>query len=136
MDLSLKRKLYLTAGLLVFSGIAYAIPVYLDRWFFYQIHWGLSRHLLMASHGLAAFVALFLLGYLYRCHAMVYLRGTRHRHSGVFLLAVWFCLAFSGYGLYYLGNVEWRLVVSDIHCLVGVSFPFLLIVHRLNRARS
>ena len=129
----LKFKLILIIALLLLSGVAYAIPAYLDRWFFYQFPWALPQHLIMASHGMGAFIALFLLGYLYRCHAMVHLRGNRHRLSGLCLLAAWFCLAISGYGLYYLGNAEWRLVVSDMHCLVGAASPILLLVHQHHR---
>lgn len=128
----LKYSLYLDLLVLLLTGLAYAVPAYLDRWFFIAIDTPISKHALMTLHGAFAFVALYLFGYLSRSHIQPRLRTKRHFSSGMVMLLTLLVLSLSGYLLYYLGSEVLRLWSSDIHCLLGVMLPLTLVAHRFH----
>lgn len=128
----LKYALYIDLFVLLLTGLFYAIPAYLDRWFFIGIDGPISNHTLMTLHGALAFLALYLFGYISRSHIQPRLRLKRHIYSGMLVLIGWLILSLSGYLLYYLGSEVLRLWSSDIHCLLGVLLPIALIGHRFH----
>ena len=128
----LKYSLYLDLAVLLFTGLAYAIPAYLDRWFFIDIDTPISKHALMTWHGAFAFIALYFFGYLSRSHIQPRLRVKRHFSSGMLLLLTLAVLSITGCFLYYLGSEVLRLWFSDIHCLLGVLLPLALGGHRFH----
>lgn len=126
----LKRITYVILVSLLATGIAYAVPVYLDLWLFYELVLPISGHTLMAIHGAFAFASIYLLGYLYRMHVMPHLRGRRHRSTGLPQLLLLLLLIVSGYGLYYVGDAAWRDFTSHTHLLAGMVLPICLVLHR------
>ena len=85
----------------------------------------------MTVHGLAAFVALLLLGTLSE-HVQSGLAGYTNRRSGMTLIVVSAVLVLSGWLLYYAGESV-RSFASQIHLVVGVLSPVLLVVHLRGR---
>lgn len=134
MTRKFKFKLYWILTLLFVSGLLYAIPGYLDRWFFIELDWPFSGHWLMTLHGLGAMVCCFALGYLTRCHVMVHLRSRRHFATGMSMFSIMLVMLGSGYLLYYLGDEDWRRISADIHCALGVLLPLALGIHRAQSA--
>lgn len=126
----LKHSLYADLLLLLVTGITYAVPRYLDRYLFIDIDSPFSGSTLMAFHGLAAFVFLYIFGYLTRCHIQGRLRGQQRLYSGLSMLAVLIILSFSGYFLYYLGDEVLRTWSADVHFIIGLILPLILFAHR------
>lgn len=130
MRIPLKHSLYADLSVLLVSGLLYGIPAYVDRWFFYDLEWSLSNHMLMTVHGIAAIIFIYIFGYFTRCHVQVHLRSGRHLLSGLIMLGVLALISVTGFSLYYLGSEVIRLWTSDIHCLLGVVVPLALLAHR------
>lgn len=117
--------------LLSLSGIAYAIPLYADRWFFIDITLPISNSTLMALHGAGAVLMAIIGGMLWQAHAKLRLPAKKRANSGLGLLSILLILAASGYALYYAGNQTVRQYSGDIHTLMGCALPLVLMAHRL-----
>jgi hypothetical protein len=83
----------------------------------------------MKIHGAAAMAILVLTGTLLTSHVKFAWRARRNRGNGAFLLSVFGVLTISGYMLYYAGGEELRAWTSWIHLGMGLSIPFLIVLH-------
>jgi hypothetical protein len=80
-------------------------------------------------HGLFAALSLTLIGFLLPLHVKYAWRADRNRANGVFFIAIIALLIGTGYALYYIGNERLRSWTSWVHLGIGLTFPFLLILH-------
>lgn len=80
-------------------------------------------------HGAAAMAFLIVLGSLLPSHVPVGWRHKRQRPSGGLLLAGCAVLVATGWGLYYVGQDQWREGTSVVHSVVGFGLPILIALH-------
>jgi len=128
-----RRSLYATAAVLVVTGAAWlavhyaraadALPSPAEPW-------------LMRVHGLAAFVALLLLGALAASHVP---RGWRlaerrgwpsQRRTGVILCGLGVALVLTGYLLYYFAPDNIRPALGWVHAGLGAAIVLFALSHR------
>jgi hypothetical protein len=95
---------------------------------------GISASLLMI-HGGAAMVTLVLLGALIPIHVMRAWRSRRNRVAGAVMVIANVLFVATAFGLYYAGSDTWRPWMSDVHIVVGLIFPALLVIHVLTGRR-
>ena len=88
----------------------------------------LSANLLMI-HGGVAMITLMLLGALVPTHLARSWRARRNRIAGVTMAACNVALIVTAFGLYYSGSDAVRPILSEIHWIVGLAFPVLLMIH-------
>jgi hypothetical protein len=130
-----RRTLYASGATLVASGLVWLalhygagagageLPHPLEAW-------------AMRLHGLAGFVALFMLGVLAAGHVphgwriSGRLRWAEQRRSGMMLCALGAALAGSGYLLYYFAPDTVRPAMGWAHALMGLVMAALLAGHR------
>lgn len=97
---------------------------------------------LMRLHGLAGFVALFMLGVLAAHHVPHGWRlGARHRFarqrgSGALLCTLAALLAATGYALYYFAPEGVRPALGWVHSTFGLVMAGLVLSHRRGAART
>ncbi|MDP9043252.1 MAG: hypothetical protein M3O01_00445 [Pseudomonadota bacterium] len=101
---------------------------------------GQLPHLLEAwclrLHGLAAFVALFVLGLLAASHVPQGWRRSgrrgwaQQRHSGLWLCSGASALVLTGYVLYYFAPEDLRPVMGWVHAGIGAATGWVLLRHR------
>jgi hypothetical protein len=84
---------------------------------------------LLKAHGAAAMVSLIVLGTLLTVHVKRGWQAKLNRSSGTGVLTLFGVLIVSGYALYYVGEEKIRALVSNIHLLVGLGMPAVLILH-------
>jgi cation transport ATPase len=84
---------------------------------------------MLKAHGAAAMATLVLLGTLLPMHVKFAWRAGRNLRTGLSLLAVVGFLAFSGYGLYYIGGERLRGWTSAAHLWVGLLLLPVMVVH-------
>ncbi len=117
------------------SGVLWWV---LSRWFEVTGEFGPEPHPwqrpALVVHGFAAMLALLLLGALWE-HIRAGLRRGWRRPSGLRLMVVCALLIGSGYGLYYLGDEQWRQVASNVHVVLGTLAPIALGLHVRARLR-
>ena len=130
-----RRTLYISGVVLLASGVVWL-----------ALHYGVGAgagelpHPLEAwalrLHGLAAFVALFVLGALAAAHVPQGWRLSHRRRwsgqrgSGVLLCALGALLALTGYLLYYFASEALRPALGWVHALVGLAMTVLVATHR------
>src|SRR5437870_13330420 len=105
-----KMLLYGVLLLSLATGVAWFA---LDRWGGAVDEFGGARKhplqpALLKIHGASAMVVLLGLGYILATHVHAAWRTHRQRGSGLPLLSVFALLAATSWGLYYLGDDEWR----------------------------
>jgi len=85
-------------------------------------HWWLSLH------GLFAFLALWVFGWLWGRHIIWGWKAKRHRLTGGLLFVLLFVLVLSGYLLYYPPSDRSLPVIAVLHWTIGLALlvPFLL----------
>lgn len=134
-----RRALYGVSGLLLASGIAWAILYYASS----QV--GIDERsaatagaLMMKVHGAAAMLALILFGTLLSHHVGVGWRSGKNRFSGCAIAAISGFLILTGYLLYYVGDEALRQWASWLHLAAGALLPAVLWPHvrRMIRLRS
>lgn len=111
-------------GLLLMTGIFWMIAQAEQG----QPDWEHIPALLMKIHGAAAMAALFLLGLLMD-HISKGWRSRKNRISGLILLGFILFLVATGYGLYYAGDEELRIIISRYHTWIGLSIGLLMPLH-------
>lgn len=84
---------------------------------------------ILSIHGGAAFLMMISFGYMLGSHVSVSWPVKRMRPSGLYLILATSFLIISAYILYYTANEELRTLVGYAHFAVGLSLPFLLILH-------
>jgi hypothetical protein len=80
-------------------------------------------------HAAMAFAALWACGLVWGVHVVAGWRTGRQRWSGGGAMGVLAWLALSGYLLYYLGDEQWRAIMSVAHWAAGLALPALLALH-------
>lgn len=83
----------------------------------------------LAVHGGAAMGFLVVLGTLLPTHVINAWRSGGNRASGIVLLVAIGLLIGSGYGLYYFGGDQLRVVTQWVHLGLGLCEPPLVITH-------
>lgn len=84
---------------------------------------------MLKLHGAAAMAFLVAMGILIPTHIRRGWQARRNHLNGSFFLSVVGLLALTGYGLYYLGDEQWRDGASWLHIVLGLASPALLIWH-------
>ena len=84
---------------------------------------------LMKIHGAAAMVFLVVLGVLIPTHTRRAWNQRRNRVTAVVMIGVCLLMIFSGYGLYYCGEEDWRVWISGCHSVAGSLLPLVLVWH-------
>ena len=87
------------------------------------------RHRLLVTHGVSAYVLLWVAGSLLALHQMGNWRARRNRASGVALTGALLLLALSGLTLYYPPHEDWRDAFSLFHQVLGASIALLVPLH-------
>jgi len=90
---------------------------------------------ILAIHGLCAFFAIWLFGWLWHAHLQPGWQKHRRRWSGSALAALLILLTASGYLLYYASGDRLRSVISISHWAMGLALPLPYLLHRLKRRR-
>ena len=105
----------------------------LHRWFQVEGDFGPEKHplepWLIKAHGAGAFLSLMVFGYLLASHIPTGWRSKRSRKGGIVLVAALSLMVLTGYGLYYLGDEDWRATTAWMHLGIGSLFPCLLALH-------
>jgi 4-amino-4-deoxy-L-arabinose transferase-like glycosyltransferase len=130
-----ERSLYVAAGTLLLSGIGWITA-----------HYVLAGNSLIAGfklegaphpselwwlrlHGASMIGFLVVFGALLPGHVARGWQRRRNRRSGIFMVATTVVLAFSGYGLYYLGDEATRPWISVVHWVIGLAAGAGLVLH-------
>lgn len=87
-----------------------------------------TQFMLLKVHGIAAMAFLFVLGIIFH-HIPPGWQNKHQRVSGVPLLSICGILILTGWGLYYLGQEDWRNAASLIHSAFGIVLPFIILAH-------
>jgi hypothetical protein len=91
--------------------------------------WQLIGANTLMLHGLAAMIALILLGAMIPMHLRGFWRAGRNRISGAAMVGTNAVLAITAWGLYYAGSESLRTFVADVHIAVGIALPALVATH-------
>jgi len=132
---------YCVLGLSLVTGIAFWL---LRRFGMVEGDFGPESHFLqypmLQIHGFSAFVMLMSLGAIFASHIPKTWSSGRARKSGLFILIATSFSIISAYILYYLVSEGWHEWLGNIHAVVGVLLPAILIVHiqkaRLSRRKK
>lgn len=120
-------------GLFFVSGLL-LIPSQLE----FRLQWnelnrwsleGNYKTLAVALHVAMGFMMMFIIGALWPIHMRSLWRHTKHRISGVSMVAIWFMLLFTGIGLLYWGQEFWLTISSMAHTILGLVVVFIFIWH-------
>lgn len=91
---------------------------------------------LIKIHGALAMVALLCFGMLIPLHIQKGFKIGKNLKSGAIMVLASVLLVVSGYMLYYSSSDVLRDKASLIHSIVGIGFPFILILHIFLGRRS
>jgi hypothetical protein len=92
---------------------------------------------MLMLHGLAAMIALVMIGAMIPLHIQRSWRAGKNRISGAIMIGTNAVLIATAWGLYYAGSDLLRTFVANVHIAVGLALPALVIVHVvLGRRRS
>jgi hypothetical protein len=91
--------------------------------------WQLVGANMLMLHGLAAMVALVLLGAMIPVHVLRSWRAGKNRISGAAMAGTNALLVITAWGLYYAGSDGLRTFVADLHIGVGIALPVLVVTH-------
>ena len=123
--------LYTVFAVLFITGVAWFVLHDALAWFGYDE--GLSPHpiapLLLSVHGGAAMLALLVLGSLVPQHMKWAWKGRMNRLTGGLMLGTQALFIITGCALYYAGDDTVRAFASDLHLVLGLGFPLVLIGH-------
>jgi hypothetical protein len=131
-----RKTLYAVFAVLFLSGVA---------WYFLHngLAWGLDNDgprnpfeaFLLKLHGAAAMAALLVLGSLVPQHLKWAWQNRENRRTGALMLSAQALLVLTGYALYYSGDEDVRVFASDLHLIIGVGFPLVLVWHIIEGRR-
>jgi hypothetical protein len=94
------------------------------------------EHTWLTLHGAAAFLALWALGLIWMGHVRRGWSGPRNRKNGRTLTVMVVALTLSGWGLYYLGDADWRENLALAHWILGLVAGAWLPLHIWRGRRS
>ncbi len=121
---------YVTFAVLFVTGVAWSV-----------LHDGLPRlgydalselpivPMLLELHGAAAMLVLIVLGSLIPKHIQWAWNGRLNRFTGGLVLATQALFIGTGYALYYAGDEAFRVYASNVHLVLGLGFPLVLVGH-------
>jgi len=123
----LQSCVYLTYGVLFFTGLAWVIGSTKDDsavssandW---QPFW-------LKLHGAAAIPALIIIGILIPLHMQRAWKAKKNRVTGLFMIAINVVLILTAWSLNYGGDEGARGWISKIHIAIGLFFPVALVFH-------
>lgn len=125
---------YLSILLLLTSGIAWLVLNFImnhDSSFRFLIP------LFLSIHGAASYIFLVVFGMLLSTHINFNWRVKKNRRlSGIILTAIFFILILSGYGLYYVGNDEFRNFLSYLHWIIGTFSSVVCGIHFFKKLKG
>jgi hypothetical protein len=84
---------------------------------------------MLMLHGLAAMIALVLVGAMIPMHLRGFWRAGKNRISGAAMVGTNALLMITAWGLYYAGSDGLRAFVADVHIAVGIALPALVATH-------
>lgn len=87
------------------------------------------RHRMLVTHGIAAYVLVWMAGRLSNLHQQGNWRAHRNRRNGLLLTAVLALLGVSGLCLYYPPHEDWHTTISLLHQGLGITLALLLPLH-------
>lgn len=127
---------YLTLAALYSSGVGWLVLHYLFR---VESELGPVPHpgepWLLRIHGASAILFAIAFGSLLPGHVFAAWRARKNRASGSSLMAWTLLLTVSGYALYYAGDETTRGLASQVHRIVGICLPALLVWHLVGARR-
>jgi hypothetical protein len=91
--------------------------------------WQLIGANMLMLHGLAAMIALVVLGAMIPMHVLRCWRAGKNRISGTAMAGTNAVLVITAWGLYYAGSEGLRTFVADLHIAVGIALPVLVATH-------
>lgn len=128
----LEGALYAVAATLLISGLLW---LWLHNFVRLEGEFGPAPHPAerwsIRIHGAAAFVSLFLLGFVTAQHVIHAWIVRRNRWSGIVFVTLNAVLIGTGYLLYYAAGEDTRPVVSALHWMIGVAYPAFFAWHVL-----
>ncbi len=142
MNRWLRRALDAIFAVLWTSGCAWLV---LQLFFRVEYEFGAVPHpwqpTLLLIHGVAAFFALFVIGWVAGTHVEARWRVNLNRNSGIALLSLAALLSVSGFASFYLTGESLRAGTATIHEVLGVIVVIPAVVHwfgqrRIKRAAS
>jgi hypothetical protein len=128
LELPFRYAIYAVFTLLFLSGAAWLLADQLKEESGTELWQQVSAYSLMI-HGGTAMLALLLLGALFPVHIGRAWQAKKNRLTGSTMVASNAMLIATAFGIYYLGQEELRPWASDIHIVVGMSLPLLLLLH-------
>jgi Na+/H+ antiporter NhaC len=91
--------------------------------------WQQAAATLLMLHGGGAMVTLMMLGALVPVHLRYGWRKRKNLMTGITVATVNVALIVTAFGLYYLGSEAVRPWMSDVHTVLGLAIPALLVAH-------
>jgi hypothetical protein len=98
--------------------------------------WQMIAADMLMLHGMTAMIALILIGAMIPLHVQRSWRAGKNRTSGAVMIGINAILVATAWGLYYAGSDLLRTFVADVHIIVGLALPALVIAHVVLGRRS
>src|SRR5262249_20618102 len=98
--------------------------------------WQMIAADMLMLHGMTAMIALIVIGAMMPLHIQRAWRAGKNRASGVVMIGVNAVLVATAWGLYYAGSDLLRTFVADVHIIVGLALPALVVAHVVLGRRS
>jgi hypothetical protein len=98
--------------------------------------WQMIAADMLMLHGMAAMIALIMIGAMIPLHIQRSWRAGKNRTSGAVMIGTNAALVATAWGLYYAGSDLLRTFVADVHIIVGFALPALVIAHVVLGRRS
>jgi hypothetical protein len=98
--------------------------------------WQMIAADMLMLHGMAAMIALVMIGAMIPLHVQRGWRAGKNRASGAVMIGVNAVLVATAWGLYYAGSDLLRTFVADVHIVVGLALPALVVAHVVLGRRS
>lgn len=87
------------------------------------------EHWSLIAHGVVASVAAWVFGMVWLAHVRRGLHKRRNLLSGLTAVGLLLALGLTGWGLYYLGDQDWRARTSVVHWVIGIAVTVWLPLH-------
>ena len=128
LDPNLRVWTYAAFAALFVSGAAWLVADQLKDAESSEVWQAMAANMLML-HGITAMAVLVLLGALIPLHVQRSWRAAKNRGTGSVMVAIAAVLVATAAGLYYAGSDLLRTVVADVHIVVGLASPLLIVAH-------
>ena len=135
LDPPLRTSTYAAYAALFVSGAAWIVADQLKDSEAGETWQAIAANMLML-HGITAMVALVLLGALIPLHAQRAWRAGKNRVTGSIMAGLNAVLVATAAALYYAGADTLRTFAADVHIVVGLALPILILTHIVLGRRS